>query len=135
MTVLDSPTATAAARRLLSGAIPEQCSPDAVAADMDQVFAHLFHTLSQWVGTAGCQALFARALVLSAPNRPVLTGVLYRPHTVPHLDRLADNAREFGAEATAEAATTVLTSIITMLSGLIGEDLAMTLLEEAQRDQ
>lgn len=135
LTVSDSPTATAAARRLLSRGIPEHSSPEVVAAGAEQVFAQLFRNLSQWVGTAGCQALFARALVVSAPSRPVLTGVLYRPQTVPHLDRLADNAREFGSQATAEGAATVLASIITTLAGLIGEDIAMTLLEEAQRDQ
>jgi hypothetical protein len=49
--------------------------------------------------------------------------------SAPYLDHLAEIAREYGGQAMAEAATTVLASVITMLNGLIGEDLAMSILE------
>lgn len=93
------------------------------------MFAHLFRNLSQWVGTAGCGALFSRAIALAAPQHPVLTGVRHR-QVAPHLYLLADNAREYGTQATADAATTVLSSIVTILNGLIGEDITMSLLED-----
>lgn len=129
---LSNPSASiATARRLASQGIPEHGTPDAIAAGAEHVLAQLFHSLSTWVGATGCNALFARALVLSAPHHPVLKGVRYRLHNGKRqFECLAENAREYGSHATAEAVTTVLASIITMLSGLIGEDIAMSILEE-----
>jgi hypothetical protein len=130
LTVLDSKTAQAAAHRLLVSGMPEHGTPDATAAGAEYVFAHLFRNLSQWIGTAGCHALFTRAIVLSVPRHPVLTGVRHHQQGAPHLDRLTENAREYGSQATAEGAIAMLATIITMLTGLIGEDIAMSLLEE-----
>lgn len=125
------PTAQQTAHRLLACGIPEHGTPDAAAAaaGAEYVLAHVFRSLSQWVGTAGCHALFARAITLSARDRPVLTGVRYL-QAAPHMDHFADNARMYGSQAIAEATTAVLASIITMLAGFIGEDIAMSLLEE-----
>lgn len=129
MTSSDSPTARATAHLLLAREIPEHGAPDAVAAGAEHVFSHLFCNLAQWVGTAGCGALFRRAVALAVPQHPVLRGVRFR-QAAPHLDGLADNAREYGSQATVEAATAALISIITMLNGLIGEDIAMSLMKE-----
>jgi hypothetical protein len=90
----------------------------------------LFRNLSQWIGVTGCHTLFARAITLSAPHHPVLTDVRHQLEVVPHLKHLGENAREYGSQATADAVTTVLATIITMLTGLIGEDIAMSLLDE-----
>lgn len=114
--------------------MPERGTPDAVATGAERAFAHLFRSLSQWVGTVGCNALFARALALSTPQHPVLRGVRFQlQNEVPQLECLAENAREYGSQATTEGATTVLASIITMLGGLIGEDITMRILEESPR--
>ncbi|MEO6865794.1 MAG: hypothetical protein ABI229_10110 [Gemmatimonadaceae bacterium] len=130
MSLSDSSAALATARRLLSLESPEQGIPDTASTAVEHVFAQLFSSLSQWVGIVGCNALFARALALSAPHHPVLRGVCFQLHDgTPQLECLAENAREYGSQATTEAATTVLASVITMLSGLIGEDLAMSILE------
>lgn len=131
MTQSDSPTARATAHRLLAPGMPNNGTPDAVAGAVERVLAQLFRSLSQWIGTVGCNALFARALVLSAPHHPVLRGVKYHVHHgTPQLECLAENAHEYGSHATAEGATTILASIITMLNGLIGEDIAMSILDE-----
>jgi hypothetical protein len=130
LTISDSPTARAVAHRLLAHGIPEHGTPDATAAGAEYVLGHIFRNLSQWIGTAGCHALFASAIARSAPHHPVLTGVRYQQLSAPHLDRLTENAREYGSQATAEGAMAMLAMIITMLTGLIGEDIAMSLLEE-----
>ncbi|MEO6778692.1 MAG: hypothetical protein ABI194_04495 [Gemmatimonadaceae bacterium] len=130
MTVSDRSTPCATADRLLARGIPKHGTPEVAAAGAEHVFADLFGNLSEWVGVAGCRALFNRALVLSAPLNPVLTGVRYRSEAEPHLDHLAENAAQYGTEATAEAATVVLAAIVAMLAGLVGEDVAMSLLSE-----
>lgn len=94
------------------------------------MFAHLIRNLSKWVGIAGCNALFARAIILAAPHHPVLTGVRLG-QSAPYLDHLGENAREYGGQATADGAIDVLARVITMLGGLIGSDIALSLLDEA----
>jgi hypothetical protein len=123
--------ASTIAERLLSGGMPPHPTSETAVAGAEQVFADLFQRLSRWIGAAGCQALFNRALVVTSARHAVFQGVRYRPQgEAPHLDRLAANARVCGVEATADGITTVLVSIITILSGLIGDEvIAMSLLE------
>lgn len=125
-------SARATAERLLANQVPSPPTPESAISGAERVFAHLFRNLSQWVGAAGCQALFSRALLLSVDDHAVWEGVRYRAQGgTPHFDRLAENARTLGVAATVEGVTVVLTSIITMLTGLIGdEDIAMSLLED-----
>jgi hypothetical protein len=125
------PPAREIAERLVASTLPARSTPEAAAAGAEELFARLFHNLSQWVGSAGCQALFSRAFVLCAATHPVCAGVRYRTQgATPHLDRLAENARVCGGSATVEGITEVLTSIVTMLTGLIGDgEIAMGLLE------
>ena len=131
MALSDPLDALTTARHLVDVAMPEHDSPDAAAAGAEHALAQLFRNLSQWIGAVGCNALFARALMLSTPHHPVLRGVRFQMHDgTPQLERLAENAREFGSQVTAEGVTAVLASIITMLSGLIGEDITMSILEE-----
>jgi hypothetical protein len=128
-TMSGSPAARSVARRLLARGMPKDGPPEAVAAAADYVFAHMIRTLSEWVGVAGCSALFARAIVLSEAYHPVLTGVTLG-QSAPYLTHLGETAREYGSQATSDAAVDVLASVITMLSGLIGEDITMSLLED-----
>jgi len=109
--------------------MPKHGSPDEVAEGVEYVFAHLIRNLSKWLGVAGCNVLFARAFILSTPHHPVLAGVSLA-QSPPYLNHLADGAREYGNQAVASATTDVLASVITMLSGLIGSDIAASLLEE-----
>jgi len=129
LTGAESPAAREAARRLLACEVREGDSPDAVAVGAERVFAQVFRNLAQWVGTAGCHALVTHSLALIAPRFPILTGVRHM-QAEPHLERLAENAHEYGGKAAIDGAAALLASIITTLNGLIGEDIAMSILEE-----
>lgn len=126
------PHASAIAQRLVARALPSRSTPEEAAAGAEALFERLFHNLSQWVGGAGCQALFSRAFVLCAASHPVCAGVRYRTqNTAPRLDRLAENALVCGGDATVDGVTEVVTSIVTMLTGLIGDvEIAMGLLDD-----
>lgn len=126
------PASRAIAERLVASAIPAGSTPETAATGAEALFALLFHNLSQWVGSAGCEALFSRAFVLSAATHPVCVGVRFRTKGgTPQLDRLSENARDCGGAATVEGVTEVVTSIVTMLAGLIGdESIALGLLED-----
>lgn len=109
--------------------MPKHGSPGEVAEGVEYVFAHLTRNLSKWVGVAGCHALFARAFILSVQHHPVLAGVSLG-QSPPYLVHLAEGTREYGNQAVSAALTDVLASVITMLSGLIGSDIAASLMEE-----
>ena len=126
----DSPTIRATAARLLASGAPLQGSPADVAVAGEQVLNQIFKSLSRWIGSAGCDALFGRAITVSAPDHPVLTDVRHQLQKAPHLLRLSENASKYGEDATRDAITAIVTSIVAMLAGLIGEDLATSLLEE-----
>lgn len=117
---------------MVARALPARASPDEAVAAAEILFARLSHNLSLWVGNAGCQALFSRAFVLCATTNPVCAGVRFQIRDrTSHLDRLAENARLCGGEATVEGVTEVVASIVTMLTGLIGDEkIAMGLLED-----
>jgi len=121
------------AERIVAHALPTPSTPKEAATGAEELFARLYHNLSQWVGSAGCQALFSRAFVLCAVKHPVCAGVRYLTQDgAPRLDRLAENARVCGGSATVEGITEVVTSIVTMLTGLIGDEgIAIGLLEDA----
>jgi len=125
---VESSAARAAARRLLAREMRAGDDPDAVAAGAERVFTQVFRNLAQWVGTAG-HALVTRSLVLTAPRFPILTGVRHM-QAEPHLEHLAENAHEYGGKAAIDGVTALLASIITTLNGLIGEDIAMSILGE-----
>lgn len=126
---MESPAAREAAHRLLGREVRAGDDADTVAASAERVFTQVLRNLAQWVGTAGCHALVTRSLLLTAPRFPVLAGVQHM-QTDPHLERLAENAHEYGDKATIDGVTALLASIITTLNGLIGEDIAMSILEE-----
>ncbi|MEO8945302.1 MAG: hypothetical protein ABI338_02300 [Gemmatimonadaceae bacterium] len=126
---MERATARATALRILAFESHERRTSHEVAAHVERVLAHVYRALSEWVGQAGSHALFVRAITLATPEHPVLVGVLHREGTSPHLAQLAENAGVQGTNATIAAATTVLTTIIATLSGLIGEDIALSLLD------
>ena len=122
--------ARTSAERLVARAVPARATPEEAVTGAEVLFTRLFHNLSQWVGNAGCQALFSRAFLLC--TNPACADVRFHMRDrVPHLDRLAENARLCGGEATVEGVTEVVTAIVTMLIGLIGDEkIAVGLLED-----
>lgn len=87
--------------------------------------------LSRWVGVDGSTALFARAIAEAKLEHPALSNVRYSRHSSVCLDGLAESAQIHGSRAAAEGVTAVLTALIELLGRLIGEDLAIRLVEQS----
>lgn len=127
----ERPTVRVMAERMVAGRLSPRMEPDATAEQVEQLLADLFRVLSHWVGSTGCEVLFTRAFVGAAVHHPQLRGIRYTwGSATPRLDALREHAHRNGSESTVEAVTAVLDSMITILSGLVGEDLAMSLLED-----
>lgn len=131
-----SPAARSAAERLLArgrGAKALSASGDSLTIAEDVVGA-LASTLSRWFGVHGYHALITRALADVRLTHPAIATIRVRSPAEPALVGLADAGAVHGIDATLEAVTTVLATIVDLLVRLIGEDLAMNLVEQVMPD-
>jgi len=87
--------------------------------------------LSRWFGIDGTNALFARALVRAQADHPALANVTYAHQSAVCLERLAESARIHGANAAADGVAATLTALIELLGRLIGQDIALRLVEHS----
>jgi hypothetical protein len=106
--------------------------PDTSAA-ADRVCRRVSDELARWLGRDGCHALFARALVSAqaAGGHPILDTVRTTATSAYCLEGVTEGATRHGAAAANEGAAAVLTALIELLGRLIGEDMALSLLEQS----
>jgi hypothetical protein len=131
LTPPQSRTAQELARRLLARDAPAEDAPDAVAATTEHVCGRVSANLSRWFGIDGTNALFARALVRAQADHPALANVRYSRQSAVCLEGLAESARLHGAHAAADGVAAILTALIELLGRLIGQDIAMRLVEQS----
>ena len=101
--------------------------------EADRVCRRVSDELSRWIGNDGCRALFARALAAAQAEggHPVLDTVRTSARSVYCLDGLSESATRHGAAAATEGAAAVLSTLIELLARLIGDDMALSLLEQS----
>ena len=125
------PPAREIARRLIEGR-PSKRTGDYTAARASAAACdHLYQELSRWVGSDGCHALFTRALAQARTEYPALEQIQLRPRSEPYIDGLAGTIMAHGDAATAGALESVLVRLIELLRRLIGDDMAMKLIERS----
>jgi hypothetical protein len=90
---------------------------------------HLYGELSRWVGADGCHALFTRARTEALTGHPALAQVRLRTRSEPYVDGVAETARDHGDAVTAKALEAMLIRLIDLLRRLIGDDVAVKLIE------
>jgi hypothetical protein len=105
----------------------EGASPARAAA---QACDNLYRALSGWVGPEGCHALFTRALAQAQTEYPALGQIQLRARSEPYVDGVAESIMAHGDAATAEAVESILVRLVELLSRLIGNDMAMKLIEQ-----
>jgi hypothetical protein len=103
-------------------------SPARAAADACD---HLYRELSRWVGSDGCHALFTRALAEARTEFPALQQIQLRARSDPYVDGVAETIMARGEPATAEALESMLVRLVELLGRLIGDDMAMKLIERS----
>ena len=128
--------ASASARELASRLLTHETSvptgPDTVVA-ADRVCRRVSDELARWIGNDGCRALFARALASAQAGggHPALEMVRISVGSTYCLDGLADSATRHGVPAATDGAAAVLAALIDLLGHLIGDDMALNLLEQS----
>jgi hypothetical protein len=135
---MSTPRVQNVARRLVTNSGPSPTGADRGSDDTAQTVAAaeqaarlLGDALTRWFGPYGYHALLTRALVEARGAHAVLGAVIVRSPLEPFLDGLADGARAHGNAAVTTAVTTVLATVIDLLGRLIGEDMALHLVEQS----
>lgn len=129
----NSPAVRRVALRLLakggaSGAAASEGFDPVAAAD--ELFRQLAGELTRWFGSFGYHALFSRALADAKSHHPALDNVRIRSANEPSLEGLAESVARHGADAVTEGIIAMLMAFIDLLSRLIGEDMALKLLDQ-----
>jgi hypothetical protein len=90
---------------------------------------HLYPELSRWVGADGAHALFTRARAHAQTDHPLLGKIQLHARSEPYLEGVVEAIEAYGATATAEAIESMLVGLIELLGRLIGDDMAMKMIE------
>ena len=118
-------------RRLINRRRSEQAGGDTAARAAAAACDDLYRELSRWVGPDGCHALFTRALAQARTEYPALGQIQLRARAEPYIDGVAATIMAQGDAATADALESMLVRVVELLGRLIGDDMAMKLIEQS----
>jgi hypothetical protein len=132
------PTNSPAARTVVLGLLARGKAPSAAASEgsdaaavTDEVFRHFANGLTRWFGPSGYHALFSRALAEAKSHHPALDNVRIRSATEPSLEGLAECVEQHGTNAVTEGIIAMLMALVDLLGRLIGEDMALKLVDQS----
>lgn len=117
------------AHRLINSRRSEGAGGDTAARAAAAACDDLYRALSRWVGPDGCHALFTRALAQARTEYPALGQIHLRARSEPYIDGVAETIMAHGDAATAGALESMLVRVVELLGRLIGDDMAMKLIE------
>ena len=117
------------ARRLLAATPGPPPDDAALLASVERMESCILNDLARWFGPFGSFELVTRALALARHEHPALSVVTVSGAPLPRLVGLASSTRTHGAAAAAAAIISVLAALLELLGRLIGDDLALLLVE------
>jgi hypothetical protein len=117
------------ARRLLTRETAAVGDPAAVAAVLQRACLRVSANLRDAVGDDGRDALLARALARTESDHPALKDVRGLNHGAIQLDNVVASVEAHGVAAVTAAIEALLAALLDVLGRLIGEDMAMRLLD------
>jgi hypothetical protein len=123
-----SAAATKAARQLWAHQGLEASAPKEMAAAAEQGCARLRAGLTRWIGSDGYRALVDRALQQARLGHPALAGLQCEAGDV---QGVAAVVGVYGAAEVRESILALVALLIDLLSRVIGEEMAIRLVEQA----
>ena len=100
-----------------------------VAAALQRTLARVRANLCDSVGDDGCSALLARALARTESDHPALTDIRKLNNGIVHLDGVVESVEAHGVAPVTAAIEALFATLVDVLGRLIGEDMAMKLLD------
>jgi hypothetical protein len=119
------------ARRLLAreAAPGKERSPQTEGAALQRTLSRVFESLRDSMGVDGCNALLVRALARTEADNPALKNLTRMNENSIHLDGVVASVEAHGVAAVTEAIEALLAALIDALGRLIGEDMAIRLID------
>jgi hypothetical protein len=124
-----SPAAQEIAHRLLAWEMPAGGEPAMVAAALQQTLTRVSANLRDSVGDDGRDALLARAIARTESDYPALKDIRRLNNGAVHLDGVVTSVEAHGVAPVTAAIEALLAALVAVLARLIGEDMAMRLLD------
>src|ERR1051325_7706662 len=122
-------TATATARRLLEGA-PNRPRDSRLAGEaLQEACTRIVTRLRDSLGDDGCNAMLARALARTEGRHPALRKISRIHGDRIQIDGVGPGIDEFGVGAATAAIEALLAALIDILGRLVGEDMALRLID------
>ena len=131
----DQSPARQIALRLIDGQRRDGTAADTTARATAAACDKLYRDLAQWVGPDGCHALFARAMAQARREHAALEQIQLRPGPDRYVDGVAESIMAVGHDTTAAALESMLVRLVELLGRLIGDDMAMKLIERSIPDE
>jgi hypothetical protein len=119
------------ARRLIKSHRSERAEGHTAARAAATACDKLYQELSRWVGPDGCHAIFTRALAQTRTNHPAVGQIQLHARSDPYIDGVAEAIMAHGDPATAAGLEAMLVHLVELLGRLIGDDMAMKLIERS----
>jgi len=116
------------ARQMLERDVAGVTEGEPRGAALERTFARVSGNIRRTVGEDGYAALLARALVTTASNETVLSVIPRLDATGVDLD-IASAVETHGVSVAGASLESLLAALVDILSDLIGEDMARTLLD------
>ena len=127
-----SPASLQVARNLLAreAATDNAGGPETVTSAMQRTCSRVVANLRDALGEDGCNALLARALARTERDHPALTTIRRLDGDRIHLDGVDATVEALGVAAVTAAIEALLTSVVDILGRLIGEEMAIRLIDQ-----
>jgi len=119
------------ARRLLDAELDGLNDDVAKVAAAAALCERVYVGLARWFGADGALALLTRAVSRARRGHPMLSTIVVRGGSTPCMSGIESTAVLHGLHDTTDSLVAVLTMLLDALSRLIGEDLAVTLIEQS----
>jgi hypothetical protein len=129
VTIPPSTGALELARQLLGRGIAGTLEPAETGAALQRTLARVSENLRRAIGDDGYAALLSRAIAQTQTAHPALSDIRGEGSLVFHIDRLTTDVGTHNIKVVSAAFESLLASIIDVLSGLIGADMVLNLLD------
>jgi hypothetical protein len=124
-----SPAAQELARRLLARETSTAGEPAMIAAALQRALVRVSANLCDSLGDDGHSALLGRALARTESDHPALKDLRKLNHGGINLDGIVASVEARGVAPVTAAVEALLAALVDVLGRLIGEDMAMRLLD------
>ena len=105
----------------------------AASAALQRTCVRVTTNLRDALGDDGCDALLARSLARTEALHPALRDIRRIDSKSIHLDNLAASVDQYGVAVVTNAVAALLTALIETLTRLVGEDLAVSIIDQNPR--